>query len=235
MAKENEGWGYTRIHDALDILSHEVCRSTVANILKDDGIEPAPERGQRTTWAESLRRHWDVMAAKDFFTVKIWTLRGIVRYQVLSVIRLATREVNIAGISAECHGLWMEQVARNLKDGFEGFLTGCRFLIHDRDPLFTAGFKRILRREGIKSVRLPKRSPNLNAFAERFVPSIKEECLDQMIFFSERPLRYAVTEYLDHYHQERNHQGLGGRIIQPQLIGIRFFKGCLSARRSCWD
>jgi putative transposase len=178
----------------------------VVNILKDHGIEPAPDRGQRTTWAEFLRRHGDVMAATDFFTVEIWTMRGIVRYQVLFVIRLATREVNIAGISAECHGLWMEQVARNLTDGFDGFFTGCRFLIHDRDPLFTAGFKRILRREGIKSVRLPKRSPNLNAFAERFVRSIKEECLDQMIFFSERSQRYAITEYVDHNHHERNHQ-----------------------------
>jgi hypothetical protein len=111
----------------------------------------------------------------------------------------------------------MEQIARNLTDGFDGFLNGCRFLIHDRDPLFTAGFIRILREEGIKSVRLPKRSPNLNAFAERFVRSIKEECLDQMILFSERSLRHAIKQYVEHYHRERNHQGLESRIIQPQF------------------
>ncbi len=111
----------------------------------------------------------------------------------------------------------MEQVARNLTDGFDGFLTGCRFLIHDRDPLFTAKFKKTLHREGIKSVRLPKRSPNLNALAERFVRSIKEECLNRMIFFSERSLGYAITEYVEHYHRERNHQGLEGWMIQPQF------------------
>ena len=111
----------------------------------------------------------------------------------------------------------MEQIARNLTDGIDGFLNGCRFLIHDRDPLFTAGFIKILRDEGIKSVRLPKRSPNLNAFAERFVRSIKEECLDQMILFSEKSLRYVISEYVEHYHRERNHQGLESRIIRPQF------------------
>jgi len=155
------------------------------------------------------------MAATDFFTVEIWTLKGIIRYQVLFVIRLATGETSIAGISAECHGLRMEQAARNLTDGFDGFLAVCRFLIHDRDPLFTAGFKRILHREGLKAVRLPKRSQNLNAFAECFVRSIKEECLDQMIFFRGQSPCYAVAEYLGHYHRERNHQGMEGRIIQP--------------------
>ena len=107
-------WGYTRIRDALDNLGHEISRDTVANILKDHGIEPAPERGPHTTWADFLRRHWEVMAATDFFTVEIWSVKGIVRYQVLFVIRLATREVHIAGITAEGHGSWMEQIARNL-------------------------------------------------------------------------------------------------------------------------
>lgn len=219
MAMENQRWGYTRIRDAFDNLGHEISRDTVANILRDHGIEPAPERGPHTTWAEFLRRHWEVMAATDFFTVEIWSVTGIVRYQVLFVIRLATREVHIAGISEESHGSWMEQIARNLTDGFDGFLNGCRFLIHDRDPLFTAGFIRILRDEGIESVRLPKRSPNLKAFAERFVRSIKEECLDQMILFSERSLRHVISEYVEHYHRERNHQGLESRIIRPQFRG----------------
>ena len=108
----------------------------------------------------------------------------------------------------------MEQIARNLTDGFDGFLNSCRFLILDRDPLFTAGFRKILRDEGIKSVRLPKRSPNLNAYAERFVRSIKEECLDQMILFSEKSLHHAIHQYVEHYHRERNHQGLESRIIR---------------------
>ena len=216
-AQENETWGYTKIRDALDNVGHEICRETVANILRDHGIVPAPERGTRTTWAEFLKRHWDVLAATDFFTVEIFTLRGIVRYQVLFVMRLATREVHIAGLCPKGKGPWMEQIARNLTDGFDGFLNGYRFLIHDRDPLFTTQFRTILKDAGVRSVRLPKRSPNLNAFAERFVRSIKEECLDRMIFFSEAMLRHVIDEYIAHYHEERNHQGLESRIIRPNF------------------
>ena len=217
MAKENERWGYTRIRDALYNLGHEIGRGTVSNILRDHGIEPAPERGPRTTWADFLKRHWHVMAATDFFTVEICTLKGIVRYHVHFVIKLATREVQISGISPVANGFWMEQIARNLTDCFDGFLNGCQFLIQDRDPLFTSAFRRILDEVGIEFVRLPRRSPNLNAYAERFVKSIKHECLAQMIFFSEKSLRYAIKEYADHYHHERNHQGLDSKITHPKF------------------
>ena len=162
MAMENQRWGYTRIRDALDNLGHEISRDTVANILRDHGIEPAPERGRARLgriFSDGIGRSWQ---RPMFFTVETWSMKGIVRYQVLFVIRLATREVHIAGITAEGDGSWMEQIARNLTDGFDGFLNGCRLLIHDRDPLFAAGFIKILRDEGINSVRLPKRSPNLN-------------------------------------------------------------------------
>jgi len=189
----------------------------VANILKENGIEPAPERGTQTTWADFLKRHWDVMAATDLFTVEVWSLKGIIRCHVLFVIRLATREVKVAGIAGPANGLWMEQIARNLTDGIDGFLKNCNYLIHDRDPLFTAEFRRILGDVEIESIKLPKRSPNLNAFAERFVGSIKRECLNQMIFFSESSLRYAINQYLEHYHEERNHQGLESKIIRPKF------------------
>jgi len=116
IAKENERWGYTRIRDALENLGHEISRDTVANILKENGIEPAPERGPRTTWADFLKRHWEVMAATDMFTVEVWSLKGIIRYHVLFVIRLATREVKVAGIVRPATVLWMEQIARNLTD-----------------------------------------------------------------------------------------------------------------------
>lgn len=217
MAMENERWGYTRIRDALRNTGHVISRDTVANILRDHGIEPSPERGPHIKWSDFLKQHWEVMAATDFFTVEIWTLGGIVRYHVLFVIKLATREVHIAGIAHTPNGLWMEQVGRNLTDGFDGFLNGCKFLIHDRDPLFTVQFRKTLRQESVESVRLPSRSPNLNAFAERFVRSIKHECLDKMILFSEESLRYVIREYMEHYHKERNHQGLGSRIIYPQF------------------
>ena len=140
-------------------------------------------------------------------------MRGLVRYLVLFVIDLKTRRVVIAGIARQANGVWMEQVARNLPDVEAGFLFGSCYLIHDRDPLFTAEFRRILRAGGVDSLRLIARSPNLNAYAERFVRSIKSEYLAQIIPLGERHLRKAVTEFTEHYHLERNHQGLKNRLI----------------------
>jgi len=130
--------------------------------------------------------------------------------------------VEIGGVARRANGLWMSQVARNLSDAEEGFLTGKRYLIHDRDPLFTAEFLEILKSTGVQSVKLPPRSPNLNAHAERFVRTIKESCLERMILFGEGSLRKAVHEFVEHYHCQRNHQGLDNRLILPeQLIGDR--------------
>ena len=161
--------------------------------------------------------HWEVLGATDFFTVEVWTLRGLVRYHVLFVIRLSTRKVHVAGIVPEPDGEWMKQIARNLTDCSDGFLRGCRYLIHDRSTLFTKAFLSILESAGVKSVRLPPRSPNLNAFAERFVRTIKEECLDRMILVGEGSLRRATAQFCEHYHEERNHQGLGNKIIDPDF------------------
>ena len=176
MARQNRGWGYTRIQGALQNLDHEVGRGTIAKILKEAGIDPAPDRQRQITWKEFLRTHWDVLAATDFFKVEVWTAVGLVRYHVLFVIRLATREVQIAGIIPEPHGRWIKQMARNLTVGLDGFLNGYRNLIHDRSSLFTPEFSVVLESAGIESVRLPARSPNLNAVAERFVRSTRESC-----------------------------------------------------------
>ena len=213
MAKENPSWGHTRIRGALLNIGHEVGRNTIARILEDHGIEPAPRRGM--SWKTFLRAHWDVIAASDMLTVEIWVGRSLVRYHVLFAIELATRRVNIMGIAQEPYGKWMEQVARNATEGFSGFLLGKEYLIIDRDPRFTKEFRSILNVSGVKIIRTPPRSPNLNAYAERFVRSIKEECLARMIFFSEQQLRTAVSEYVEHYHRERNHQGLENRLIEP--------------------
>lgn len=218
MATENERWGYTRIRDALMNLGHEISRDTVANILRGRGIEPAPERGKKTSWAQFLQRHWEVMAAADMFTVEVWSLAGLVRYHVFFVLRLATREVQIAGIANQPSAAWATQAVGHLCDGLGGFLSGCRFLIHDRDPLFGIPFDQVLASSAIENVRLPSRSPNLNAYAERFVRSIKSECLDQLVFFSENSLRHALSEFAEHYHRERNHQGLNNRIIRPEFV-----------------
>jgi len=211
IAQNNPGWGYLRIAGALKNLGHIVARTTIANVLAKHCIEPGPQR--KTTWKQFLETHWDVLAATDFFSVEIWSPTGLVRFYALFVIDLATRRVHIAGISSGPTGNWMAQIARNLA-GWEDCLSKKRYLIHDRDPLFTSQFRRILKAGDIESIRLPPKSPNLNAYAERFVLSIKSECLSRMIFFSEAQLRHAIKEYVAHYHLERNHQGLGNRLLK---------------------
>ena len=191
-----------------------VDRNTVKRILNDHGIEPAPERKRTgTPWKTFMEAHWGALSAIDFFNVEILTFAGIIRYFVLFAIRLETREVQIVGITDQLREDWMKQMARNLTDPFAGFLRNTRYLIMDRDPLFTACFRNMLKDSDTKPVRLPARSPNLNAFAERFVLSIKSECLNKIIPLGEKHLRLVVREYMEHYHTERNHQGLDSRII----------------------
>ena len=221
MATENWDWGYRRIQGALFNLGHMVARGTVANILKKHGIDPAPERSRQTTWKDFLTQHWELLVAADFFTVEVWTRRGLQRFLVLFFIELSTRRVKIAGVAAQANGLWMSQIARDISDPIDGLFVGKRYLIHDRDPLFTAEFLEMLADIGIQSVKLPPRSPNLNAYAERFVRTIKESCLDRLILFGEGSLRKAIREFVAHYHLERNHQGLGnpGSLL-PRLFRL---------------
>jgi putative transposase len=215
MARENNLWGYSRIQGALQNLGHRVGRTTIASILKDHGIEPAPERGKRMTWSKFLKANWSVLAAADFFTIEVWGPRGLVTYYVFFVIQLATRRVEIAGITPGPNEAWMMQVGRNLTDPCDGFLKHKKNLIIDRDAKYSLAFRTLLDNAGIEIVRLPPRSPNLNAYAERFVRSIKDECLTRLIFFGERSLRKAAREYAAHYHMERNHQGIDNRLIDP--------------------
>jgi putative transposase len=215
MAEENRGWGYRRIQGALSNLGHIVARTTIANILKRHGIEPVPERSRKTTWKEFLTRHWDQIVATDFFTMEVWTCSGLTRFIVLFFMDLSTRRVQIGGIASSANGLWMVQIARNLTDAVDGFFAGKRYLIHDRDPLYTREFLATIATVGIESVKLPPQSPNLNAYAERFVRTIRENCLGQMIFFGEDALRNTIREFVTHYHLERNHQGLDNRLIVP--------------------
>jgi putative transposase len=217
IAGENPGFGYTRIRDALRNLGCDIGRNTVKRILMDHGVEPAPERRRKTSWRTFIQAHMEqaTLAAMDLFTVEVLTFSGIVRYHVLFVMDLATRRVHIAGITSQPHEGWMKQIARNLTDPVDGFLLNMRYVIFDRDPLFTAAFRRMMKESGVSAVRLPARSPNLNAYAERFVLSIKTECLNRMIVLGQRNLRRAVEEFGHHYHLERNHQGLDGRLIGP--------------------
>jgi transposase InsO family protein len=216
MAMENPQWGYTRIQGALANLRHTVARGTVANVLKANGIEPAPERGKHTRWSTFLKAHWKAFAASDFFSIEVWTGKGLVTHYVLFVISLADRIVEVLGITATPDEAWIMQIGRNLVDAESGALRAKRYLIIDRDGKYTDQFRRLISETGHKVIRLPPMSPNLNAYAERFVRSIKDECLSRMIFVGQASLRRAIAEYVRHYHAERNHQGLENRLIQPE-------------------
>jgi transposase InsO family protein len=217
MAEENPTWGYRRIQGALTNLGHRIDKITVRNILRRHHLEPAPQRRKAgMSWAQFLKMHWEVLAATDFFTVEVATWHGLVTYYVLVVIELATRRVEIAGITPHPTAAFMQQCARQLTDPFEGFLLGKRYLIHDRDTKFTQAFDTVLKDSGVEPVLLPPQSPNLNAHCERFIRSIKEEALSQMVILDEHALYYTIQQYLSHYHAERNHQGLANQLIAPE-------------------
>ncbi|HEY0483875.1 MAG TPA: hypothetical protein VGD37_40425 [Kofleriaceae bacterium] len=211
-ATENPSWGYTRIRGALRNLGHELGRNTIKRILLEYGLDPAPKRGKTMPWKTFLKAHFGVIAATDFFTVEVLTLGGLVRY-VWFVIDLESRRVHIAGLIRHPHDAGIQQVARNLTDSIDGFPRGKRYLIHDRDPLFTDAFRAVLRAAGIECLKLSARSSNLNAVAERFVLSIKPECLDKLVPLGELHLRVAISEFVEHYHLERNHQGVENRLL----------------------
>ena len=206
-AEENPSWGYDRIVGALSNLGYNVSDQSVGNILKKNGIPPAPNRSQETTWTKFIKSHQKIIAACDFFTTEIITPAGLITYYVLFFIKLGSREVYIAGITPHPNEEWMKQIARNLTMDDWGFLCDCKYLILDRDTKFCKSFRSILASMGIKPIRLPPQSPVMNAYAERFVRSIKYECMNKLIFFGEESLRKALSEYVLHYHLERNHQG----------------------------
>jgi putative transposase len=154
-----------------------------------------------------------VLAGTDFFTVEVLTIRGLVTYYVLFFIHLESRKIHVAGITFHPNEQWMQQIARNATMDGCGFLGNCRSLLHDRDTKYSAAFRAIIESARVKTLPLPPRSPNLNAHAERWVRSAKDECLSKIILFGERSLRRAMKEYVEHYHTERNHQGKGSPLV----------------------
>ena len=215
MAVENPTWGYTRIQGALKNLGHRVGRSSIARILKANGLPPVPQRP--TSWQTFLKAHWGVIAGADFFTTEVWTWQGLVTYYTVFVIDLASRRIEILGSTPHPEALFMQQVARTLVMA-DGGGARPRHLICDRDRKGSSDVRRWLREAGIHVVLIPERAPNANAYAERFVRSIKEECLDRIIPMGARHFRRAIAEFVAHYHGERNHQGLGNELIEGGTV-----------------
>jgi transposase InsO family protein len=202
-----------RIQGELKKLGHRVGKTTIATTLKDNGIQPSPDRP--TSWQTFLKAHADAICGADFFTVDVWTKRGLVTHYVLLAIQHATRRVEIAGVTTHPNASFMAQVARNLTDQVDGFLHGQRFLVVDNAPSFTKQFDSILAAAGVNVMRTAIQAPNMNSFAERWVQSAKRECLSRMIVFGERHLRRVLGEYVAHYNRDRPHQGIGNRLITP--------------------
>ena len=172
MATENSSWGYTRIQGALKNVGHRVGRSTIARILKAAGIPPVPERP--TSWQTFLRAHWGAIAGADFFATEVWTWRGLVSYYTVFVIDVASRRVHILGSTPYPDHDFMEQIGRMLTAADEGVLREHGVLICDRDRKWSAWVCERLGEVGVRVVRTPYQAPNANAYAERFVPSIKK-------------------------------------------------------------
>ena len=215
IALDNPSWGYTRIVGTAKNLGIKISRTTVANILERNGINPSPDRSDKgMSWADFIRIHKDVLWATDFFTTEVWTKFGLITYYVLFFIHIGSRRIVIGGITAHPNGEWMAQIARNVT-AYDGELYDAKYLIHDRDTKYTEQFDALMKSIGIKPIRLPPRSPNLNPHAENFVAKIKSESLNHMIFIGEESLRKAVSEFTAHYHEERPHQGLDNCIPFP--------------------
>jgi putative transposase len=206
LARENPRWGYQRIAGELIKLGFCLSPSTVRRLLASAGLDPAPRRGG-TSWRSFLRQQGASMLACDFFTVETVALR---RLYVLFFIELGSRRVHVAGCTTNPTGAWVVQQARNLS--FTGLFERMRFLIHDRDSKFTASFDEVFRSEGVRVVHTPVRAPKANAYAERFVRTVRTECLDFLLILGRRHLERVLHIYIQHYNSERPHRGLA---LQP--------------------
>jgi putative transposase len=205
MARENTTWGYRRIHGELRRLGYEIGASTVWTILQRAGVDPAPKRSA-LTWPQFLRAQAEGVLAVDFFTVDTVFLQ---RLYVLFVIELATRRVQVLGVTAHPVGTWVTQQARNLLMGLDDRVGRFRFLVRDRDAKFTAAFDAVFAAEGVEVLRTPVRAPRANAYAERWVGTVRREVLDRMLIFGCPQLRSVLAEYADHYNVHRPHRALG--------------------------
>jgi transposase InsO family protein len=216
MARDNPSWGYRRIHGELAGLGHKIAPSTVWQILRDAGIDPAPTRSGQS-WRRFLETQATMILAADFFHVDTVLLR---RLYVLFFIEHGTRRVHLAGITSHPTGEWVTQQARNLLMNLEDYADGFRFLILDRDAKFTTAFDAVLAAVGIRIIKTPVRAPRANAIAERWILSARRECLDQILITGERHLRLVLGEYADHYNLHRPHRALqqappAGRPVPP--------------------
>ncbi|MFJ1767380.1 integrase core domain-containing protein [Amycolatopsis sp. NPDC088138] len=217
MARDDPWWGYRRIHGELVGLGHAIAASTVWKILKDAGLDPAPRRSG-PTWKQFLTTQAKGILAVDFFHVDTVLLR---RLYVLFVVEHDRRRVRIVGVTAHPTAEWVVQRIQNLLVELGDRVESLRFLIRDRDAKFTAAFDAVFESVGIDILRSPVRAPRANAIAERWVGSVRRECLDRMLVVNRRHLEQVLAEYVDHFNQHRPHRSLGQRAPDQVLVPVR--------------
>ena len=218
LANENTDWGYDRIADELLKLGYTLDSTTVKNVLKRAGIVPAPERRKSSNWRAFLRHYKQQMLACDFFTIETVILNTL---YVLFFIELGTRQVHLAGCTEHPTAVWVTQQARQLCWELEDRAVPMRFLIHDNDTTFTVGFDAVFQAQGIEVVHTPFHAPNANAFAERWIRSVRQECLDKLVLLGEWHVRRVLAEYVTFYNTRRPHQGLEQQCPIPLTIVSR--------------
>ena len=215
-------WGITRIAGAISNLGQKIHPKTVRRILRDNHFDPGQRKLTRpeSSWKPFIAEHGHEIAAMDFLQTNVWDWLGKRTVYVLFLIHIKTRRVEIAGITEHPNAQWMKQVARNLTMADIGFfpLTGAKRLIRDNDKIYQPSFEELLRTADVETVNIAPNSPNLNAFAERWVRSVKSECLRKVRCLGIGGLQRALQEYLRHYHGERNHQGIGNVLIAPEKL-----------------
>ncbi|GAC1552510.1 MAG: hypothetical protein NVS2B7_28500 [Herpetosiphon sp.] len=219
LAKENPTWGYGKLQGELLKLGYVIGRSTVRDALKHHRVSPAPERSRRgSTWRTFLGQYKGEMLACDFFTVETAWLKTL---YVLFFIEIGSRRVHFAGCTTSPTAGWVAQQARQVSWQIQDSVAPVRFLIHDRDTKFPAAFDAVFTTEQVKIIRTPVRAPNANAYAERWIRSIREECLDKVIILNERHLHRVLTTYVDYFNHARPHQGLDQRCPIPVKSTVR--------------
>ncbi len=215
LARENSDWGNGKIEGELLKLGYSIDEQTVAHILKRYGIPTAPQRKRSTSWRQLFTHYQDQMLACDFFTVETFFLKTL---YVLMFIELGSRRVHFAGCTAHPNQPWVTQQARQLVWELEERDPGIRFLIHDNDAKFTPSFDAVFQSERIKVIHTPVRAPNANAFMERWVRTVREECLDKLLVINQAHLHHVLREYIDYYNAARPHQGIEQRTPIPPTL-----------------
>ena len=205
LAKENDDWGYDRIEGELAKLGYTISDESIANILRRHNILPAPGRTGSPSWRHLMTHYKDQILACDFFTVETLFLKTI---YVLFFIEIGSRRVHFAGCTTNPNGAWVTQQARQIAWHLDDTNRSFRFLTRDRDRKFTEAFDTVFRAEGIKVIRTLAKAPNANSHAERYVRSVRSECLDKIIIVNQAHLRSVLTEYVKFYNERRPHQGI---------------------------